>query len=125
MHAMPRRAAVLASALALLTGFTGAAEVSAAAPATAPATAPEAPSPDEYAASCITTIEGSRVTASCHNPFPRTDRVRLHVECERWWDIDTDSAPVDVLPADHVQLTQRCWKEVRAAWVTHLPQPGS
>lgn len=74
----------------------------------------------QYAgASCRTSVEGSRVTAYCHNPYPRTDRVQLHVECARWWDIDADSAPVDVPPTAYVELTERCWKEVLAAWISH------
>lgn len=84
--------------------------------------------PDEHAgASCRTEVEGSRVTAYCHNPYPRIDRVRLHVECARWWDVDADSAPVEVPATAYVELTERCWKEVRAAWVSHdpLPAPGS
>ncbi|MEU9984037.1 hypothetical protein [Streptomyces sp. NPDC050856] len=76
---------------------------------------------DRYTASCRTSVEGSRVTAYCHNPYPRTDRVQLHVECDRWWDVDSDSAPVDVRPTAYAELTQRCWKEVRTAWVSHLP----
>ncbi|WP_149180094.1 hypothetical protein [Streptomyces sp. TRM49041] len=76
-------------------------------------------------ASCRTEVDGSRVTAYCHNPYPRTDRVQLHVECARWWDVDADSSPVAVAPAAHVELTERCWKEVRAAWVSHQTVPGS
>lgn len=56
------------------------------------------PRPQRYEADCRTVIEGSRATAYCHNPYPSIDRVRLHVECERWWDIDADSAPVVVGP---------------------------
>ncbi|WP_391654155.1 hypothetical protein [Streptomyces tamarix] len=75
-------------------------------------------------ASCRTEVEGSRATAYCHNPYPRTDRVRLHVECARWWDVDADSAPVEVRATAYVELTARCWKEVRAAWISHDPLPG-
>ena len=64
-------------------------------------------------------VSGSHVVAHCHNPYVGTDRVRLHIECARWWDIDTDSAPVDNGPATTVRLTGRCWKEVGAAWVSH------
>lgn len=74
---------------------------------------------DPFGASCRTTTEGSRVTADCHNPYPDTDRVRLHVECARWWDIDSDSAPAEVRAAGHVRITGRCWKDVATAWVTH------
>ncbi|TQK43662.1 hypothetical protein FBY35_5134 [Streptomyces sp. SLBN-118] len=88
---------------------------------------PQSP-PRTYQADCRTVIEGSRATAYCHNPYPSTDRVRLHVECERWWDIDADSAPVDVGPADYAELTDRCWKEIGEVWVSHQPvgdSPGT
>ncbi|MER5932203.1 hypothetical protein [Streptomyces sp. NPDC002054] len=91
----------------------------AALPAEPPAQ-PARPSAEElFGADCDTGIQGSTVTAVCHNPFPETDLVRLHVECDRWWDVDGDSAPVAVRPAGRVELTGRCWKEVRAAWVSH------
>ncbi|MFE1579554.1 hypothetical protein [Streptomyces fradiae] len=80
---------------------------------------------EEHAeATCRTVTEGSRVTAYCHNPYPRTDRVSLHVECARWWDVDADSAPVEVPPTAYVELTERCWKEVAAAWISHDPAPA-
>ncbi|MFF6775220.1 hypothetical protein ACFY8W_16865 [Streptomyces sp. NPDC012637] len=118
--------AAVASAAALLAGLTGlgvAAEVRAA-PAPGedvPVTAPAAAEPEDFGASCRTLVQGSTVTAHCQNPYPRTDRVRLHVECDRWWDVDTDSAPVEVGPADYAKVTGRCWKEVRSAWITHEP----
>ncbi|MFJ2651771.1 hypothetical protein ACIO1C_34230 [Streptomyces sp. NPDC087420] len=74
---------------------------------------------DRDRATCRTRIQGSRATAFCHNPYPETDRVRLHVECARWWDIDVDSAPAELHPAGYVQLSDRCWKEVRSVWVSH------
>ncbi|MFF3321592.1 hypothetical protein [Streptomyces sp. NPDC002889] len=74
-----------------------------------------------YQADCRTVVDGSQVTAYCHNPYPDTDRVRLHVECDRWWDVDADTAAVQVGPAGYVELTQRCWKEIRAVWVSHQP----
>ncbi|WP_093618413.1 hypothetical protein [Streptomyces indicus] len=77
-----------------------------------------------FGAECRTSVEGSRVTAYCHNPYPETDHVRLHVECDRWWDIDTDATPVPAGPAMTVRLSGRCWKEVGSAWVTHHPEPG-
>ncbi|WP_260610102.1 hypothetical protein [Streptomyces sp. WAC06614] len=77
------------------------------------------PAAELFGADCATRVEGSTVTAHCHNRFPRTDRVRLHVECDRWWDLDGDAAPVAVGPAEHAELVGRCWKEVRAAWVSH------
>ncbi|MFF0451038.1 hypothetical protein ACFYT4_32435 [Streptomyces sp. NPDC004609] len=77
--------------------------------------------PPVYEADCRTEIEGSRAVAYCHNPYPATDRVQLHVECERWWDVDVDAEPAEVGPAQYQQLTDRCWKEIRAAWVSHQP----
>ncbi|MFB7939654.1 hypothetical protein ACFWIN_13060 [Streptomyces sp. NPDC127049] len=123
MRTLQRGFAAYASVAALLFGTAVAAEVHAApAPAEEPAvTAPVTDGPEDFGASCHTVVEGSRVTAHCRNPYPRTDRVRLHVECDPWWDLDTDSAPVDVAPADHATITGRCWKDVRSAWVTHEP----
>ncbi|MEU2332010.1 hypothetical protein ABZ770_25195 [Streptomyces sp. NPDC006654] len=77
------------------------------------------PAPQPFGASCRTTVRGSHVVAYCHNPYVDTDRIRLHVECAEWWDIDTDSPPADTGPAMTVRLSGRCWKDVRAAWVSH------
>ncbi|MFF7201225.1 MULTISPECIES: hypothetical protein [unclassified Streptomyces] len=88
-------------------------------PMSKPAPAPPVP---VYAADCRTVVEGSQATAFCHNPYPAVDRVRLHIECERWWDIDVDGSPADIAPAGYVEITDRCWKEVRSAWVSHQPQ---
>ncbi|MEU2388273.1 hypothetical protein ABZ606_27040 [Streptomyces sp. NPDC012461] len=74
---------------------------------------------DPFGAACRIRVDGSRVTAYCHNPYPVTDRVSLHVECVRWWDLDADSRPVAAGPAQTVRLTGRCWKEVGSAWVSH------
>ncbi|MFI1442988.1 hypothetical protein [Streptomyces fructofermentans] len=84
-------------------------------------TAPRAgePAPRPFGAACRTAVDGSSVTAYCHNPYPETDHVALHVECERWWDIDTDGPRAEAGPAQTVRLTGRCWKEVRSAWVSH------
>ncbi|MCM2391566.1 hypothetical protein [Streptomyces albipurpureus] len=79
------------------------------------------PEPRKYKAYCHTVIDGSRATAYCNNPYPGGDRVRLHIECERWWDLDVDSAPARIDPAGYVELTGRCWKEIRAVWVSHQP----
>ncbi|MET9321472.1 hypothetical protein ABZX75_14975 [Streptomyces sp. NPDC003038] len=88
-----------------------------------PAEPPAQPAPsasrDLFGADCDTEIEGSQVTAYCHNGYPETDLVRLHVECDRWWDVDGDSAAVAIGPAGRVELVSRCWKEVRSAWVSH------
>lgn len=75
--------------------------------------------PQLFGAECRTTVTRSHVVAYCHNPYPETDRVSLHVECDRWWDIDSDGAPVDAEPAMTVRLTGRCWEEIRSAWVSH------
>ncbi|THA66702.1 hypothetical protein E6R60_32420 [Streptomyces sp. A0642] len=99
-------------------GLYAAGHVGAAGPAARPAADPE-PS----GAECRTSVKGSRVVAYCHNPYPSTDRVRLHTECARWWDIDADSKPVTVGPGRTVRLDDRCWKEVGSAWVTHAADP--
>ncbi|WP_407839796.1 hypothetical protein ACE1OC_31115 [Streptomyces sp. DSM 116496] len=75
-----------------------------------------------FGADCDTEINGSQVVAFCHNAYPQTDLVRLHVECDRWWDVDGDGAAVAVGPAGRVELSGRCWKEVRSAWVSHQRQ---
>ncbi|MEU6993791.1 hypothetical protein ABZ953_24435 [Streptomyces sp. NPDC046465] len=81
--------------------------------------AAEKPRPRPFGSECRTGVAGPDVVAYCHNPYPETDRVRLHVECARWWDIDSDSRPVEAGPAMTVRLTGRCWKEVRSVWVSH------
>ncbi|PNG22881.1 hypothetical protein [Streptomyces cahuitamycinicus] len=81
--------------------------------------ADERDSADPFGAACRIRVTGSKVTAYCHNPYPETDRVSLHVECARWWDIDTDSSPVEAGPAQTVRLTGRCWKEVGDVWISH------
>ncbi|MFF1925780.1 hypothetical protein ACFVW8_35095 [Streptomyces sp. NPDC058221] len=86
------------------------------------AAAPAAPDPEPSGAECRTAVQGSRVVAYCHNPYPSADRVQLHTECARWWDVDTDSAPVGVGPGRTVRLDDRCWKEVGSAWVTHADE---
>ncbi|GAA3179493.1 MULTISPECIES: hypothetical protein [Streptomyces] len=73
-----------------------------------------------FGAECRVRVDGSRVTAYCHNPYPDIDRVSLHVECVHWWDLDSDGTPVEAGPAQTVRLTGRCWSEVGSAWVGHL-----
>ncbi|MFD5701051.1 hypothetical protein [Streptomyces lasiicapitis] len=82
---------------------------------------PTQPAPDDrpFGAECRSSVQGSTAVAYCHNPYPETDRVRLHIECDRWWDIDSDSHPVAAGPAATVRLTGRCWKEIRSVWVSH------
>ncbi|MER7181935.1 hypothetical protein ABT404_21030 [Streptomyces hyaluromycini] len=77
------------------------------------------PAPQLFGASCRTSVRGSHVVVYCHNPYVDTDRVRLHIECVQWWDIDTDGSPVDTGPAMTVRLSGRCWKDVGAVWVSH------
>lgn len=72
-----------------------------------------------FGADCRTQTEGSEVTVHCHNPYPETDRVRLHIECDAWWDIDTDSTAVAVEPALTVRLAGRCWQDVRSVRISH------
>ncbi|KUJ68908.1 hypothetical protein ACZ90_16105 [Streptomyces albus subsp. albus] len=120
---VPRPAAAAALAVALLTG--AAVTVAVAQPqSTAERTGPGPATPRHRpeTAACHTWTTGSRATAGCFNPYPRADRVRLHVECARWWDPDMDGTSVDVAPAQYVELSQRCWKEIRTAWVSHHPQ---
>ncbi|MFC5800707.1 hypothetical protein [Streptomyces formicae] len=81
------------------------------------------PAPRPFGADCDVVVEGSRATAYCHNSYLDTDRVQLHVECARWWDVDADSSPVDVAATAHATLTERCWKEIQAAWVSHVRVP--
>jgi hypothetical protein len=78
-------------------------------------TAPAQP----FGAECRVRVDDSDVTAYCHNPYPETDRVRLHIECARWWDLDSDGSEAEAGPAQTVRLDGRCWKEVAAAWVSH------
>ncbi|WTD74241.1 hypothetical protein OHB56_10095 [Streptomyces sp. NBC_01635] len=78
-----------------------------------------AASDDPFGAACRIGVDGSWVTAYCHNPYPGIDHVRLHIECVRWWDLDSDSAPVAAGPAQTVRLAGRCWKEVGTAWISH------
>ncbi|MHA5054722.1 hypothetical protein [Streptomyces sp. SD15] len=75
--------------------------------------------PDPFGAECRTTVTGSHAVAYCHNPYVNPDRVRLHIECDRWWDLDSDSVPVEAGPAMTVRLTGRCWQEIRSVWVSH------
>lgn len=79
----------------------------------------EAEPEEPFGAACRIRISGSHVTAYCHNPYPETDRVSLHVECARWWDLDSDGSAVNAAPAQTVRLTGRCWKEVASVWVSH------
>ncbi|WP_329387174.1 hypothetical protein OG625_29880 [Streptomyces sp. NBC_01351] len=88
-------------------------------PAEPPVQPARRPAQELFGADCDTEISGSQVTARCHNGYPETDLVRLHVECDRWWDVDGDGAAVAVGPAGRVELTGRCWKEVRSAWISH------
>nr|WP_202498826.1 hypothetical protein [Streptomyces sp. SID5476] len=80
--------------------------------------------PDPFGAACRSTVTGSRVIAHCYNPYVAVDRVRLHIECARWWDIDSDSAAVAAGPAQTVRLAGRCWKEVRSVWFSHQRVEG-
>jgi hypothetical protein len=77
--------------------------------------------PEPFGAECRTGVAGSEVTSYCHNAYAAVDHLRLHIECDRWWDLDTDGGVVEAGPARTVRLSGRCWKEVRSAWVSHRP----
>ncbi|MGI5141003.1 MULTISPECIES: hypothetical protein [unclassified Streptomyces] len=83
------------------------------------AKAGKTPDPQPFGSDCRVRVTGSEVVADCHNAYPDTDHVSLHIECDQWWDIDTDTAPVDAGPAMTVRLSGRCWQNVRSAWVDH------
>ncbi|MFJ2136794.1 hypothetical protein ACIOMQ_39435 [Streptomyces sp. NPDC087845] len=120
-----RRTWALPAASMVVAGLVapwGVSVISVAGRAGAGASAPDAPLPDPAGSECRTSVRGSRVVAYCHNPYPSTDRVQLHTECRRWWDIDADAAPVDVGPGRTVRLDDRCWKEVGSVWITHRIQ---
>ncbi|MFD8417478.1 MULTISPECIES: hypothetical protein [unclassified Streptomyces] len=140
MPARPNRAVALLVTSVVLAGFLipgvlarpeGADQVAGSGPATPtgvdlaempaepPARATPTPTADLFGADCDTVVEGTLVTAYCHNSYPETDLVRLHVECDRWWDLDGDGNAVAVGPAGRAELVGRCWKEVRSTWVSH------
>ncbi|MFG3285874.1 hypothetical protein [Streptomyces sp. NPDC048111] len=113
---VPRPLALLLLVLTVAAGL-GAPSVVRAAPA--PDAPPPAARPEPFGAACRTYVQGSRVTAYCHNPYPDADRVRLHTDCAMWWDLDADALPVEVGPGQTVRLTDRCWQDVRTVWVSH------
>lgn len=128
------RGAALVASSVLAVALAGAAASCAALPGGPPTTerAPAAAAgpAGRFGATCRTAVEGSQVVAYCHNPYPEPDHVRLHTECARWWDIDGDSAAMEVAPAQTVRLTGQCWKEIGSTWVSHsrtpvAPLPGS
>ncbi|MFF5896714.1 hypothetical protein ACFY8O_12390 [Streptomyces argenteolus] len=119
MRSTRRRTWALLAAAAVVAGILAPVAVSAAGRAGSGASAPLAPDPEPSGSECRTSVEGSRVTAYCHNPYPTTDVVRLHTECARWWDVDADSSAVAVQPGRTVKLEDRCWKEVGSVWVSH------
>ena len=60
---------------------------------------PAAAGPRPLGAACRTrrhTAPGRPPTAT--TPTPTPTGVRLHIECDRWWDLDTDGAPVEAGP---------------------------
>ncbi|WP_406150244.1 hypothetical protein [Streptomyces sp. NBC_01012] len=119
MRSTRRRTWALLAAAAVVAGLLAPVAVSAANRAGSGAAAPHVPDPEPSGAECRTSVEGSRVVAYCHNPYPTTDHVRLHTECARWWDVDADGAAVAVRPGRTVRIEDRCWKEVESAWVSH------
>ncbi|MFH8518749.1 hypothetical protein ACH4CE_27400 [Streptomyces gelaticus] len=125
MRSTRRRSGILLVASIAVAGLAAPVGMSVAGRAGAGASGSDAPTPEPAGAECRTSVRGSRVVAYCHNPYPSTDRVQLHTECRRWWDIDADTAPVDVGPGRTVRLDDRCWKEVGSAWVTHGVQDAA
>ncbi|MEV6308128.1 hypothetical protein AB0M10_05925 [Streptomyces sp. NPDC051840] len=119
MRSTRRRTWALLVAAAVVAGLLAPVAVSAANRAGSRPAAPRTPKPEPSGAECRTSVDGSTVTAYCHNPYPATDVVRLHTECARWWDVDADGAAVAVQPGRTVKLEDRCWKEVGRAWVSH------
>uniref|UniRef100_A0AAU3H1Y7 Secreted protein n=1 Tax=Streptomyces sp. NBC_01401 TaxID=2903854 RepID=A0AAU3H1Y7_9ACTN len=120
MRSTRRRTWALLAGVAVVAGLLAPVAVSAANRAGSGAAAPLVkPEPEPSGAECRTSVEGSRVVAYCHNPYPTTDLVRLHTECARWWDVDADGAAVAVQPGRTVKIEDRCWKEVDSAWVSH------
>ncbi|GHF30391.1 MULTISPECIES: hypothetical protein [Streptomyces] len=109
-----RRTAAVLLAVSAVAGSADAAAVPA-----APRRIARAGQPLE--AECSARVDGSRAVADCFNANATPDRVQLHVQCARWWDPGMDTATVTVEPARHVSLAQRCWLEIRQAWVSHLP----
>ncbi|GAA3739278.1 hypothetical protein [Streptomyces tremellae] len=130
MRVHHRGTAALTTAVLLAAGLTAAQRAQPQGPArtsgagaAAPAAAPVA-ADGAGRATCRTRTAGSHAVADCHNPDPAADRVRLHVECARWWDVDADSAPADIPPAGYARLTERCWQRIAAVWITHEPVPA-
>ncbi|MFI5766939.1 hypothetical protein ACIA74_00070 [Streptomyces sp. NPDC051658] len=122
MRSTRRRTGILLAASIAVAGLAAPVGISVAGRAGAGASTPDAPASDPAGSECRTSVRGSSVVAYCHNPYPSTDRVQLHTECRRWWDIDADAPPVDVGPGRTVRLDDRCWKEVGSVWVTHRVQ---
>ncbi|MFC8129133.1 hypothetical protein [Streptomyces sp. NPDC057302] len=114
----PSSPAVLA-ALTLLIALPYGAASHAVSEAKRPRVRVEAAEPRPFGSECRISVKGSEAVVHCHNPYPETDRVRLHVECEQWWDIDSDGVFVEAGPAETVRLAGRCWKEIRSVWVSH------
>ncbi|MFF4246977.1 hypothetical protein ACFYY2_21300 [Streptomyces sp. NPDC001822] len=126
MRSTRRRSWALMAAAAVGLGLLAPVAVSASGRAggePAGASAQRTPDPEPSGSECRTAVEGSRVTAYCHNPHATTDLVRLHTECARWWDVDADGEAVAVQPGRTVKLEDRCWKEVGSAWVSHSVTP--
>ncbi|MGP3635283.1 hypothetical protein ACTU45_18260 [Streptomyces sp. 24-1644] len=119
MRPTRRRTSALLAVSAAVAGLVTPVGVYAANRAGSGAAAPLAPTPEPSGSECRTSVEGSRVIAYCHNPYPSVDLVQLHTECSRWWDVDADGKAVAVEPGRTVRLDDRCWKEVTAAWVSH------
>ncbi|MEU9114246.1 hypothetical protein AB0D04_21285 [Streptomyces sp. NPDC048483] len=114
MPASHRRTAAFAVTLAALLGAT----------ASAARAVPPAPADDPRdmpRAQCRTAVVGSTGTARCFNPNGTISRVRLHIECSRWYDPDVDTRAVPVGPAGQITVAGRCWQEIEDLWVSQDP----
>ncbi|MFJ9418596.1 hypothetical protein ACIRPT_31225 [Streptomyces sp. NPDC101227] len=111
MPASRCRTAALTVALTALLGVT----------ASAARAVPPAPGDDPREvprARCRTAVVGSTGTARCFNPNGTLSRVRLHIECKRWYDPDVDTRAVPVGPARQITVAGRCWQEIQDLWVS-------
>ncbi|MGW2634195.1 hypothetical protein ACWC2K_33435 [Streptomyces chattanoogensis] len=108
-----RRTALLTLALTALLAATASA---------ARAVPPDPDDPREVPrARCRTAVVGSTGVARCFNPNGTISRIRLHIECGRWYDPDVDTRAAAVGPAERITVTGHCWQEIEDLWVSQEP----